>query len=421
MREDATGSALIVAAHQGLVEQSLDALSMRFPWMCELGATPQEPEWHGEGDVERHTLMVMKEAQDLGSSLKRSEADLLMLAAALHDVGKAKQTREAEIAGIRRIVSPRHALAGASHVALHLAGSPLSLDDRKRLVALIAHHHDPGKISAAGFPRQAIMRFARSVDPRLLIHLEAADIRGRITAGKQQKLEELELLSLEMAELEVSGETPAYQDWSEEIRQRLPDASSLDHDYVLHRAQRWFEEGLIYTVDEAIAKTHQRRQSGFPQLIITCGTSGSGKSTHVEALENQGWSVVSPDRIRNQIARGRDDQSRNGQVFQQALENLREQLRKQGTCRVIWDATLLRGKDRQRIISLGHDYGAHVSIHAILQHPERARQQNAKRKDPVPRSVLDRQVNAFEIPLTEEADCVEWLWQDLPLDACSQG
>ena len=59
-------------------------------WMTELEGTPQNPQWHAEGDVLRHTQMVCQALESLDAYRNADEntQTILYLAAALHDVGK---------------------------------------------------------------------------------------------------------------------------------------------------------------------------------------------------------------------------------------------------------------------------------------------------------------------------------------------
>ena len=76
-----------------------------------LGDTPQEPRWHGEGDVLTHTRLVLEalEAAPEFWALDVERRAALWLAALLHDVGKAACTRLEGGAW----TSPHHGQAGA--------------------------------------------------------------------------------------------------------------------------------------------------------------------------------------------------------------------------------------------------------------------------------------------------------------------
>ena len=58
-------------------------------WMAELANTPQNPQWHAEGDVLRHTQMVCQALESLDAYRNADETTqtILYLALALHDIG----------------------------------------------------------------------------------------------------------------------------------------------------------------------------------------------------------------------------------------------------------------------------------------------------------------------------------------------
>ena len=74
------------------------------PELVPLYDCQQEPEWHPEGDVWTHTLMVIDEARELNGDLDRPRLAAMMLGAVCHDLGKPATT--ALIDG--RIRSPGH-------------------------------------------------------------------------------------------------------------------------------------------------------------------------------------------------------------------------------------------------------------------------------------------------------------------------
>ena len=63
-----------------------------FPELKALVGVPQEPEWHPEGDVDVHTLMVVDEARMLIDDLAHERKIAVMLGALCHDLGKAPTT-----------------------------------------------------------------------------------------------------------------------------------------------------------------------------------------------------------------------------------------------------------------------------------------------------------------------------------------
>ena len=69
----------------GVVEQI-------FPELQTLVGVPQEPEWHPEGDVDVHTMLVVDEARKLIDDLDYAKKVTVMLGALCHDFGKPATT-----------------------------------------------------------------------------------------------------------------------------------------------------------------------------------------------------------------------------------------------------------------------------------------------------------------------------------------
>ena len=152
-----------------------------FPELAALVDCPQEPEWHPEGDVWTHTLLVIDEARDPGiDGLPYPQQVTVMLGAVCHDFGKPATT--AFIDG--RIRSLDHeeqgvppARAFLDRLNVHTLGG---YDVRSQVLGLVAHHLKPGMWHAA--PRVgdgAFRRLARKVDLELLARLARADCEGR--------------------------------------------------------------------------------------------------------------------------------------------------------------------------------------------------------------------------------------------------
>ena len=150
------------------------------PEMRPLVGCAQEPEWHPEGDVWVHTLMVIDKARQLNHDLDRPRLTTMMLGAVCHDLGKPATT--AVIDG--RIRSIDHEQAGV--------GPTLSLldrlnvhtidgfDVRAQVVGLVANHLKPGMFHKASHVGDgAFRRLAQKVDLELLARLARADCLGR--------------------------------------------------------------------------------------------------------------------------------------------------------------------------------------------------------------------------------------------------
>jgi tRNA nucleotidyltransferase (CCA-adding enzyme) len=151
-----------------------------FPELRPLVGCQQEPEWHPEGDVWVHTLMVIDQARARNGDLDHPRLITVMLGAVCHDLGKPATT--AFIDG--RLRSPDHEQAGVEptlalldRLNLHSIGG---YDVRGQVVGLVAHHLKPGMFhKAAHVGDGAFRRLAQKVDLELLARLARADCHGR--------------------------------------------------------------------------------------------------------------------------------------------------------------------------------------------------------------------------------------------------
>ena len=159
----------------------LGAVSALFPELLALVGCPQDPDWHPEGDVWVHTLMVIDEARTRIDDLERPQQITVMLGAVAHDFGKPATT--AVVAG--RIRSMDHEQAGAEPAAafldrlnVHTIGG---FDVRRHVEGIVAHHLKPLAFFKSPTPvgDGAFRRLAQKVDLELLARVAESDCRGR--------------------------------------------------------------------------------------------------------------------------------------------------------------------------------------------------------------------------------------------------
>jgi tRNA nucleotidyltransferase (CCA-adding enzyme) len=155
----------------------VDAL---LPELRPLVGCQQEPEWHPEGDVWVHTLLVVDQARARNGDLPKPQLVTLMLGAVCHDLGKPATT--AFIDG--RIRSLDHEQAGVEPTLRLLdrlnVHSMSGFDVRGQVVGLVAHHLKPGMFHKAGNVGDgAFRRLSQKVDLELLARLARADCQGR--------------------------------------------------------------------------------------------------------------------------------------------------------------------------------------------------------------------------------------------------
>ena len=160
--------------------RDLGVIDRLLPELAPLVGCPQEPEWHPEGDVWVHTLMVIDKARALNGDLDRSRLATVMLGAVCHDLGKPATT--AVIDG--RIRSLDHEQAGVTPTMSLLDRLNVhtldGFDVRWQVVGLVANHLKPGMFrKAPAVGDSAFRRLAQKVDLELLARLARADCLGR--------------------------------------------------------------------------------------------------------------------------------------------------------------------------------------------------------------------------------------------------
>jgi tRNA nucleotidyltransferase (CCA-adding enzyme) len=152
-----------------------------WPELHALVGCEQEPEWHPEGDVWIHTLMVIDEAARRLDGLDRGRSLIVMLGAVCHDFGKPATTAFSD----GRIRSIGHEEAGVAPATAFLDRLNVhtidGTDVRKQVLGIVAHHLKPGMWHKVRdeVGDGAFRRLAQKVDLELLARLARADCRGR--------------------------------------------------------------------------------------------------------------------------------------------------------------------------------------------------------------------------------------------------
>jgi tRNA nucleotidyltransferase (CCA-adding enzyme) len=166
---------LALAERLGVVERL-------FPECLALIGCPQDPEWHPEGDVWTHTLLVVDRARERIDDLLVPQGAAVMLAAVAHDFGKPATTFRDDDGHMR---SPGHEEAGLAPTATFLdrlnVRTMEGYDVRGQVAGLVAHHLKPmmWHTSPSGVGDGAFRRLAQKVDLELLARLAEADCLGR--------------------------------------------------------------------------------------------------------------------------------------------------------------------------------------------------------------------------------------------------
>lgn len=161
--------------------RDLDVVRRLFPELQALIDCPQEPDWHPEGDVWTHTLMVVDQARTRIDDLDKPQQITVMLGAVCHDLGKPPTT--ALVDG--RIRSIDHEQAGVEpsmrlldRLNVHTIGG---FDVRHHVEGIVAHHLKPLAFFKSPSPvgDGAFRRLAQKVDLELLARVAESDCLGR--------------------------------------------------------------------------------------------------------------------------------------------------------------------------------------------------------------------------------------------------
>jgi len=175
---------LLHAAHPSIgltLALDLGVIARLFPELHAMVGCEQEPEWHPEGDVWVHTLMVVDQSRTRIDDLDRARQIVVMLGAVCHDLGKPLTT--AFVDG--RIRSIDHEQAGVAPTTAVLDRLNIhtidGVDVRKHVIGIVAHHLKPGMFRQSPTPVSdgAFRRLAEKVDLEMLARVAKSDCLGR--------------------------------------------------------------------------------------------------------------------------------------------------------------------------------------------------------------------------------------------------
>ncbi|MDX2285855.1 MAG: AAA family ATPase [Bacteroidia bacterium] len=356
-----------------------EQMDRELDWLREMRGVPQDPVWHGEGDVHTHTRMVAEALTELGEfqALPADRQHMLLAAALLHDVEKRSTTVTELIEGEERITAPGHARRGAQTARDWLyRACPAPFAVREAIVQLVRLHALPLHAIEKPDPRQAVITASCLTDTALLGLLARADVLGRIAPDQEKLLLHAALFEELCKEHECYGQARAF-----------PSAYG-----------RW-----LYLNRDGYAPDYEPYEDHRFEVVILSGLPGAGKDRYLRQLPD--LPVISLDDIRRELKIDPADRRRNGQAVQLGKERARELLRRrQG---FVFNATNVTAELRGIWISLCLEYKARVRIVYIEVPYRQLLRQNAEREHPVPASTLERLILKLEPPTVLEAHTVE--------------
>jgi len=179
-----------------------------FPEIAALIGTPQDPEWHPEGDVFTHTCHCLDALVNLPAWRSADEESRIVLSMAVlaHDFAKPQTTHEAMKDGRMRIVSPGHEEAGGplTEQFLNRINAPNVI--RERVIPLVTNH----LAHLQALSDRAVRRLAKRLEPATIAELViviTADQYGRPPHPQVISENVLSLLA-RSAELHVQSNAP---------------------------------------------------------------------------------------------------------------------------------------------------------------------------------------------------------------------
>lgn len=358
---------------------SLQKLIVSHPELMTLKDVPQNPEYHGEGDVLCHTEMVCGKLTELSSwqVLPEEEKALLFLAAAFHDIGKPACTRLEE----GKWVSPRHTIVGEKIfrrlVYQEAERFGLTFAQRELAARLIRFHGLPLWFLTRNQPELELCKAAESIPLRLLYLLSKADTLGRLDSCPGQLADQVELFAEYARELGL---------W--------------EHPYAFANPYTRFQ----FFQKEGLCQSVQLYDDTTFDVIIMSGLPLSGKDTWIaqngKNLSSDGKiPVVSLDELREKM--GIPPTKASGRVVQEALEQARGYLRREQP--FIWNATNLLQETRRKLVRLFSGYGARVHILYLEVPCQELLRRNRIRQRHIPENVLEDMIRKLDVPAPWEA------------------
>jgi predicted kinase len=361
-----------------------EACLAAFPALQLAKQTPQDPRYHGEGDVWTHTKMVVDELLALPDyrNATRDDQVVLFLAALLHDIAKHATTVIDPDTGA--IGQPGHSRRGAidARIALWDAGMPFA--QREAVCRLIAVHQVPFFALAGsrrGHSAEFIVReLSCQLSIPLLAALAEADMRGRVCADASATLDNIELFRELAREEGCYGQPRAFAD--------------------AHTRVSYFRGAQVHP-DFALF------QEPGSKVTVMCGLPASGKNTWVEQ-HRKGWAVVSFDDAREEL--GLRHGQNEGQVAHAAIDKAKALLRRHEP--FVFNATHLSQQMRDKTLDLLFAYGAEVELVYLERPRAELLRRNHRRDTSLSNKALEAMLHKWELPLPTEAHRVHYLIDD---------
>ena len=369
------------------LEESIAHLGDIFPLLHKFKDTPQDPEWHAEGDVHIHTDMVLEELYNIFDSGQfvptPDQRQILILSAILHDIAKPLVTVERD----GHIKSPKHEIVGRDYLIFRLLELNLPDESYQQVINLVGYHQRPKLLVIKNEPDYKYFALTQHFNYELMYWLELADLRGRICTDYDDNIMFLD---------EYLIKTKQILEQHKEDLKLIPEDKKL---FVESYGKYLISHNIVNSYLEVIPKMFAHIQQPYTFTLLA-GLPGTGKSTYVEQNVSEDTVIISMDNIRQELG-DRRDQSKNKQVASLAKERLKEALRLKKN--VLWDATSIRKDHREELFTIATNYGAVTQLIVLLDKESNIRLKNKNRIYDVPDEVITRMKDSFQYPNPLEA------------------
>lgn len=349
---------------------SWEQLLAAYEPLAQLAQCPQDAFYHAEGDVLKHTKMVINELKKMPAykQLDKKAQTILYIAALLHDIGKPATTTLEENG---RISSKGHAKVGEKMARFLLAQENMDWQTKEEICGLVRHHGLPIWFLEKNNPQKTLLEANCVCNLYWLSILAEADIRGRICQDQENMLLKITL-----------------------FREFCIENKCYDKKYHFFSDHSRF----LYFHKEDKTPDYQAYDNTQMTVYLMCGLPGAGKNTWI-AQNLPHLPVVALDDIRQELAV--DFKDNQGQVLQMAEERAKSWLRKKQS--FVWNATNLIRQRRRKLIDLFASYGARIVIVWLHKPLETILAQNKQRPTPVKEAVIYQFLERTEAPNLTEA------------------
>jgi putative nucleotidyltransferase with HDIG domain len=233
-----------------------------------LANTPQNPKYHGEGDVLKHTQWVLQvfEAEKDRFDLSESEKKVLYWASILHDIGKPRVTQWSR----NRWTAHGHEVAGLPLARKILLANPdINDSERHQILDLVKFHSVPLQWGLKKKPLFYYKKLALRTDLRLLGIFSLFDIKGRDCVSKEKIIDLVEHFNHKIVP-QVNYEWGQHRELKEFYQK-----ASTTHKNALWHALKQDKEGLVKKLLQA--EGMEGKNPAF-QTTMTISKPDSSKS-----------------------------------------------------------------------------------------------------------------------------------------------